>query len=132
MSDRLDALLRQRELLQEHLDWLDAEIDAARPSSGTVAPSSAPVAPTAPIVARVPAAPRVALPAPIAPTAVVTSDVSPTAVAAQADEILESYRTPPTSVKSDVRKGCLLYFVGAFLLLGLGVTALYFLISSRR
>ncbi len=131
MSDRLDALLRQRALLQEHLAWLDSEIAATRPPGTLVAPAgSVGDARTPTLPAPAPARP-VALP-PLAAPATSTSDVSPTAVAAQADEILESYRTPPTSVKSDVRKGCLLYFVGAFLLLGLGVTALYFLISSRR
>lgn len=127
MSDRLDALLRQRALLQEHLAWLDSEIAAARPGL-----AAAPVAAPAPVVS-LPLRPAPLAPAPVlAPAAPESAPVAPSVLAAQADEILESYRTPPTSLKSDVRKGCLLYFVAALALVALGVTALYFLIGTRR
>ena len=33
-----------------------------------------------------------------------------------ADAILEEYRVAPDTLKTDIRKGCLLYFVGAFVL----------------
>jgi hypothetical protein len=36
-----------------------------------------------------------------------------------------------TSVKQDVRKGCLLYFAAAFLILGLVVTILYFSLGTH-
>ena len=135
MSDRLDALLRQRALLREHSAWLDSEIAAAQaaeehdPAESSPAPFAAAAAPMPRAelpTARPPAAPSVApRPAPVTP-------VAPTVVAAHADEILETYRTPANSLKSDVRKGCFLYFFAALALVGLGVTALYFLIGTRR
>lgn len=51
MNSRLDVLLRQRELLREHLDWLEAEIAGARgpqPTSHAVPPSASPLAPASP------------------------------------------------------------------------------------
>jgi uncharacterized membrane protein len=135
MSDRLDALLRQRALLREHVAWLDSEIAAAQaaeeraPADSSPTPFASAAAPTPRVespAARPPAAPAVApRPAPPPPAA-------PTLVAAQADEILETYRTPANSLQSDVRKGCFLYFFAALALVGLGVTALYFLIGTRR
>ena len=44
-----------------------------------------------------------------------------------ADEILEQYRVAPQSLQSDVKKGCLLYFFGAFALLALAILAFYYL-----
>lgn len=124
MSDRLDALLRQRALLQEHLAWLDAEIAAALPGNA--------VAPAAPPSTPLRLAPRT-VPAPAsAPALPLPTSSAPAVASAQADEILESYRTPPGSLKSDIRKGCLLYFVAALALVALGVAALYFLIGTRR
>lgn len=119
MPDRLAELVRQRALVQEHLAWLDREIAQATP---------APVAPA-------PAAPPVPVPLP----APAVSEAGPAHVAesrpamaeAAADEIIERYRPSPGSVRTEVRKGCLLYFVAAFVLLGLGTALLYFAIGSR-
>lgn len=138
MSDRLSELLRQRALLQEHLAWLDREIDgAARTSSNAALPRpiptdvvSFPPTPELPhvSVAAIPPAPSV--PALTARLAVPASPAE-NVVVSGAEAILDRYRVEPRSVQQDVRKGCLLYFAAAFVLLGLGVTALYFLISSR-
>jgi hypothetical protein len=48
-----------------------------------------------------------------------------------ADAILEEYRVAPDTLKTDIRKGCLLYFIGALALVALGVSVLYFLISKH-
>lgn len=143
MSDRLSELLRQRALLQEHLAWLDREIDAAARSSSS--PSSAALPrPTPTDVASFPATPALPSlsvaaipPAPAFPALAArfaaTAPASPAenVVVPGAEAILDQYRVEPRSVQQDVRKGCFLYFAAAFVLLGLGVTVLYFLISSR-
>jgi hypothetical protein len=118
MSDRLAELRRQRALVLEHVAWLDREIAAATPLS-PIADRSIP-----PLVASPQPTPAVAEPGAL--------PVAAAPVGPEADAILDDYRVPETSLKSDVRKGCLLYFVGAFLLVGLGVVALYFLFQARR
>lgn len=130
MLDRLSELRRQRALLQEHLAWLDREIaDAAagRGDSAAAAPSPAPPAATGAVPAS---APGIAADPPreSAPPA---GPADSSAVKIEPDAILEQYRTPGGSLQSDVRKGCFLYFAAALVLLGAGVAALYFLISSR-
>ncbi len=121
MADRLAELLRQRALLQEHLAWLDQEIAAA---SNRVVPAEAP-APVLPVAA--PATLPVAAPRPA--QAVLSIPSVPAAVPPEAsplgDDILDQYRVPPQSLQTDVRKGCLLYFAGAFVLLFAVVTVLY-------
>jgi hypothetical protein len=116
MSDRLSELVRQRALVLEHLAWIDREIAQANMA--------------APGVSRTPAVPFVTpVPLPAAPAA---PDVSTVAVPVDdADEVLEQYRVSRKAVHQDVRKGCLLYFVGAFVVLGIVVAILYFTISSR-
>jgi len=125
MSDRLAELRRQRDLVEEHLAWLKGEIAAAEndlPHPPTTLPpfriASFPTegAVPSPVVPAGPSAPIMATPAVDAPAA---------------DEILEQYRTPPSNLHQNVKKGCLLYFAAAFVLLCLGVTVLYFLISSQ-
>ena len=133
MIDRLAELLRQRALLQEHLTWLDREIAAASAKPG--APPGEPVAPLA-----VPA-PEGALPASPTSTARHAAALQPTAPSPlpsghappppDADALMEQYRSSTDSLQSDVRKGCFLYFAAAFVLLGVGVGVLYFLLSSR-
>ncbi len=140
MSDRLSELLRQRALLQEHLAWLDREIEAAARAPGAAGPSSAPLPRPAPAIVPIPPSP--ALPSvsvtaiPAAPLiaalpAHASNSAAETVVVPGAEAILDKYRIEPRSVQQDVRKGCFLYFAAAFVLLGLGVTALYFMISSR-
>jgi len=122
MPDRLAEIRRQRALVAEHLAWLDREIAAAAPAS------AAPVAPTAPAV----------VPAPIAPPATAPSTLDPAAILAAAaaakpaaqdsaapsieDDIAEKHlpRRQPGSIQQDVRRGCLLYFaIAALLVFGL-------------
>lgn len=109
--DRLAELRRQRALVQEHLDWLDREIAAAGGSTpALLSPRPAAFTPAPAIVAKLPPS----IPAAATPDA------------REAETILEQYRTSDKSLKTDVRKGCLLYFAAAFVLLGLGVAALWF------
>jgi hypothetical protein len=139
MPDRFNELVRQRALVAEHLAWLDQEIARAN---------------SVPATAPAPLAPQAALPRaesaipPITDAAALTratNNVDPTASspssapammpaetpAVVSDEILDQYRVSPTSVHQDVRKGCFLYFAGAFVLLGIVIAILYFTISSR-
>ena len=116
MSDRLAELRRQRALVQTHLSWLDREIAAAAANADSPADSSPR---------------RETAPATVAPSsaALVAGPVPPSTSAA--DSILERYRTEPGTLQRDVRQGCFLYFAAACVLLGLGVLAMYFLISAR-
>jgi len=73
--------------------------------------------------------------APAAPAAQTLAPLSAAAITtpphlAQADAILDEYRVPTNTLKSDVRKGCLLYFAGAFVLLGAGIALLW--LAFRR
>ncbi len=102
-SDRLQELRRQRALEAERLAKLDREIAAA---SG----SPTPPVPTVP-------PPALASGAAAAPPAEVT---------AAAEAMLDEYRVAPDALKSDVKKGCLLYFFGALGLFAMGVMVLYF------
>lgn len=117
MSDRLAELVRQRALVQEHLAWLNREIaHAADLAKATSATGAAPAALPPPGTSAVPP-----------PAATATRAPTPPAVqAVDADEIIARYQTSPVNVKQDVRKGCLLYFSAALVLLGLVVTVLYF------
>lgn len=120
MSDRLAELRRQRSLVIEQLTWLDREIQR---ESGT-----APAAPAPAIVAAVPA---LATP----PTAPVTPAPAPTTVAATpataAADTFAELEVNPVSVHQDVKKGCLLYFAAAFVLLGALIALAYFTLGKR-
>lgn len=128
MSQRLAELQRQRALVAEHLAWLDREIAAAASSETSLAQGSArpavTAAPLPPPTSRDPVLPPRPGNVPSAvPLATGAGD-------ATADVILSEYRGSSGSVRDEVRKGCLLYFVLAFLILGLAVSALY--IAFRR
>lgn len=155
MADRLAELRRQRALLQVHLAWLDREITRAGgdPNSGSFPPFGSTPS-TAPFVAGSnpplpasgagtpapgkpsPAAPAAASPQPVplaAPAAAVSPPAAPGAgvAKAEADALLQQYRREPEVVHRDVRQGCLLYFVGALVLLAAGVAALYFVFRAK-
>lgn len=119
MSDRLAELRRQRALVREHLAWLDREIAHADESDHLPAGFVKQPAPAAAIVAAVvnagPLANSVSSPA-----------AESFATATAADAILSEYRVPAAALKSDVRKGCLIYFAAAFALVAAGVAILYF------
>jgi hypothetical protein len=109
VSDRLAELRRQRQLLQEHLAWLDREIAAT---------DSPPIDP-APIA--VPAVnPATSKPAPVTPSG-----------PDDADALLRQYTASPESLHQDVRKGCFLYFALASLAVIALVAVLYFALSRR-
>ncbi len=146
---RLQELLRQRALLQEHLAWLDHEI--AEASSGPAASFPTPVAratqqplvipspitpPSPTILAARPiqsfAASQAAQILSATAAAPVRDDAASPAVEAVANQIIEQYRVAPEATKTDVKKGCLLYFVGAFVLLGLVVVGMYFFFQRGR
>jgi len=136
MSERLSELLRQRALLQEHLAWLNREITAATarqpppvvgipPAAPPPAPAHAAVAPPIPATVVVPA--NIAS---VDPTVTLPGG-HPVTPGPGADAILDQYRVPARSLHEDVRRGCLIYFVAALVLLGAGVVLLYFAISTR-
>lgn len=123
--DRLSELLHQRALLQEHLVWLEREIAAASGPAGPNYPAEATtrlVSASAPSPAAVPSWPM--------PT--VTDPASTTAKVTAAEEIIDQYRVAPDTLKTDLRQGCLLYFLGALGLVALGIVGLYFLFQRGR
>ncbi|MDI1337647.1 MAG: hypothetical protein PSU94_15800 [Lacunisphaera sp.] len=108
MSDRLKDLQRQRALAQEQLAWIDAEI--AKASGQAPAPSQ-------PAISS----------APVAPPPRGTAET-----ARLADEILAQYQSETVTSPKDVKRGCYVYFVLAFVLVGLAVAALYFYSGSKH
>ena len=127
MPDRLQELRRQRALVADHLAWLDEEIAA---TSGATAPAPSAPSPAVPV----PAVLQVKLPAslPAQPSAAVENSPVAAAVAAQADAILEDYRVAPDALKTDVKKGCFLYFFAALAFVALAVVVLYFLFQRGK
>jgi hypothetical protein len=121
-SDRLPELLRQRALVAEHLAWLEREIAASTGGRLLPAEHAMPRDPM-PVPPR-PGAGLAAIPCLPAPHATVAEDA--------ADEIIGQYRVAPDLLKTDVRRGCLLYFAGALGLIALGVGLLYFLFKLGR
>lgn len=127
MSHRLDELRRQHAIIEDHLAWLEGEIKALEKVEGA-ATLKPPAAATTPNPALIVGASRVVVPA--TPERTASAPVASVAAPA-ADAILDEYRVEPGALKSDIRKGCFLYFAGAFALLGLIVAALYFALSKR-
>jgi hypothetical protein len=104
MSDRLQELLRQKALLAEQAAWLEREIAAEQARAGVTPPAVAATAPASPPPA---------------------STVAPT------EALFEQYRPNPQSVQQEVKRGCYLYFLGALVLLGLGLLAIYLVYRHR-
>ena len=123
--DRLPELLRQRALLQEHLAWLEREIAAASGQEWPTYPADA-----ANREAPAPAKPPAAVPSPTAPTAPVPATTADEP--SVAEEIIDQYRVAPDALKTDLRKGCLLYFFGALALVALGVVGLYLVFNYAK
>jgi hypothetical protein len=111
VSDRLDDFRRQRDLLREHLDWLEHEIAALE---GTSAP--------APMAARPSYAERASPPmqarAPV-------SDLD-------AEAILAEYRQPSVSIQKQAMFVCLLYFALALVVMAAFVTAVYLFVQRAH
>lgn len=121
MPDHLAELRRQRALIAAHLAWLDREIEAA---SGKTDPAPAP---SGALAAQDPALATAIVAAALkAQTAAATPEHP--AVAAAADTILEEYRIPSETLKTDVRKGCFLYFAAALLFVAATAVILYFVL----
>lgn len=106
MSGRIDKLLRQRELVREHLRWLDDEIAAAHPADQPSAAAHPPAAAT--------------------DTAPPRSLFAATATPAESSAIESALPEPDSpNLHSEVRNGCLLYFGIAFAAFGLLVAFIY-------
>ena len=118
MPDRLQELLHQRAAIQAHLAWLDREIAQLHPT-----PSAQSAAATQPLE-KTSAPPLPALDSP-APLAIALPPLPPSEV--DSDAILTRYQQDTVNLRTDVRKGCLLYFFGAFALLGLAIVLFYFI-----
>ena len=123
MADRLAELLRQRALLQEHLAWLDREIAKAS-NSASPALTALPILKPPLLAPSIPAPPTTVRRLPLASSAPVIAPAAD-ARADDADEILEQYRVAPAALQTDIRKGCLLYFIGALVFVGGVVAGLY-------
>jgi hypothetical protein len=133
MSDRLQDLFRQRQLVQEQLAWLDREIanasgDPLRSSPATLPPADFPqptppptnfVATQAAAIARHAAADR-------ATRSRAPDSAESPPVTASADAILDQYRVQPDSLKTNVRQGCLIYFFVALAAVAVVVAGLYY------
>lgn len=125
MPDRLAELVRQRALVEEHLAWLNRQIAEAAPPSA--APVTLPVKPAIAETTVVDASPRPLTP--VTPSPAEPLEYAP--ATADAEAIIAKYQIPSSALKDDVRKGCFLYFAAAFVVLGLGVTLLYLMLSRR-
>lgn len=89
MEDRLGDLRRQRESVVGHLRWLDQEIARAAQTQSASAPPPASI----PVIAPVPLRPQEAAPP-------ADHRVLPELVMPEID---------PSSIRSDVRRGCFIY-----------------------
>lgn len=117
MSDRLNDLRRQRALAQEQLAWLDREIAA---EEARIAETGGQLNATARAILGAKAAAA-------APTATTfPSPVVPRDAAASAALSPATYEADSVTTQQDVKRGCLLYVIGAFVALFLAFAALYF------
>jgi hypothetical protein len=123
MSDRLAELVRQRALVQEHLAWLNREIAAAAEAAKSIPAASGATTGGSPSIEAAPS--PTSPPAALRPAVAIAASAGEPAEAQDPDAIIARYQVAPGTVKQDVRKGCMLYFVGAFVLLGLVVAVLY-------
>jgi hypothetical protein len=111
VSDRSDELRRQRDLLREHLAWIEREIarEAAEPTFAS--PVEEPP-------------PRLAQP---------QLSVSASDADRDAEAILAEFRRSAPTVEAQTKRGCILYFAaGVGLLLVIILGAAYFYYRSRR
>lgn len=121
MPDRLQELIQQRRLIEEHLAWLNREIAATlpHPTGGGVSDSRAQLTQTSSTVR------------PIHPPQ--TGAMAEATLAEKdADNILAEFQQNPQNLRQDVRRGCLIYFGVFMALLMLGVFLLYLNYASRN
>lgn len=126
MSDRLNELLRQRALLQEHVAWIEKEIAALKVTAPQEESRTAATQLAAPAVAAQgsAAAPN----SPIAEIKVIPS--APVISPADAEALIQRYGYDPKSTTADVKRGCWVAFGVAFVLLAVVVTAAWFLLRK--
>lgn len=106
MSDRLKELQRLRAAAQEQVAWLDREIAKEQSlASGTLQTAI----PKPPSFGAGTPAPR--------------ESTSPL----DADKLIQRYQTGSGSIRDEVKRGCFLYFFGAFALLIVAVVIFYLL-----
>jgi len=118
MPDRLAELQRQRALVAEHLAWLDREIATASPTAeASSVPTANPLDPAAILAA--------------ASAAKTAPEKTPETTSECDDEIAAKHLPPErqtADIQQDVRRGCLLYFALAALLV-IGLCALLVWVS---
>jgi hypothetical protein len=111
VSDRSDELRRQRDLLREHLAWLEREMA----KEAGMAPDEGEPRPLAPRINP----PRIS---------VTASDAD-----RDAEAILAEFRRSSPAIEQQTKRGCILYFaiiVSVLLAVALGLA--YFYTKSRR
>ncbi|MDF3059788.1 MAG: hypothetical protein K0R17_4003 [Rariglobus sp.] len=116
MSERLRHLQRQQALLREHLAWIDAEIAREAASAPVPMPAAQP--------------PGTSPPTPIpgsAPAPDTANNTTPPAAASadEADVLIQHYARGERQNPADLRRGCLLVFSSALLLLAAGIAAVW-------
>lgn len=122
MSERLNELRRQRDLVQEQLAWLDREISRETHESVTV--PAVPLPPAAPVPPTYggPATPAPA-PVPVTLAPPPRPQMSQADIDAEAARILAQYRNSGTSGPQDARRSLIVAFLGAMTLLFVAVGA---------
>ncbi len=119
MSDRLEELLEQKRLIESHLRWLESEIGAERTRrhpapEDTESPDPAAPAPTQTAVA---AASQGTAPEAVSPDPLAEAGIDP-----------QRFEIDHGALKSEVRRGCLIYlaiFGGLALATGLILYLMY-------
>jgi hypothetical protein len=138
MSQRLAELHRQRQLVEEHLAWLNREI-AAELIGGALKHEPAPrlaedLPPAAPsrsatTTTAASADGAKAETSTTGATSAATPPVPDSSLSASLppEALIDEYRTPPDALRDEVRKGCFLYLALAFGVLAVGIAVLYIL-----
>ncbi len=114
MSDRLASLTRQRQLIVEHLRWLDTEISNENAEGAQI--------PSAPSDHR--STPLPLEPAPAVVAAIETEEVEED-VDALTDKLISQYAHVSTRREMDPRLGLVLFFGGMLGLIGLVIFLFY-------
>ncbi len=105
MSDRSDELRRQREIVRQHLAWLDRELAAQE-----AVPATEPEPSVSPQHFSVEA-----------------SDTD-----RDAESILAEFRRPAPAIEAQAKKGCILYFSIAVVLMLTAATVILYIYSRGR
>jgi hypothetical protein len=107
VSDRSDELRRQREIVRQHLAWLDRELTAQE---------------------GIPAAEPEPVLLPPQRFSVEASDAD-----RDAESILAEFRRPAPAIEAQAKKGCILYFsIAVVLMLAAAMITLYMYSRARR